>query len=402
MRANIAAACCVVLTVGSLVSCSDRHLPAEVTPSAISESPTPTSTVTTASGGFPSAVFANLSEEPVSDELAAELQQVLEESGTGHGVTATLITPEGTWSGATGAAAGDRAMVPEDQMSIASITKTLVAAQVMQLVEAGELALDDLVADRLPPDLSFDTNGATIENLLSMRSGIPEFAADEDATREALSRDPLHVWTLDEKLATVSPDRGPVGEEWVYTGTNYLLLGLVIEQATGRPLDEVLRSGVLDGEGYERLVFQPAERPVGPVAMPLGAKAETFDDVGGYLPSLANATLFSPEGNMASDSPSLARWFRALCAGEVVTASSLDAMTDFDKRPGYGLGIIDRRDEYGLLSGALGHTGVHQDAYRTAALCFPQHGIVVAVLANAEEHDTDTTAGNLVQAASTD
>ena len=222
------------------------------------------------SGRFPTAVFAGLGDEPVSDELAAELQEVLDTSANGDGLTATLITPEGTWNGATGFAAGDRAMVPNDQMSIASITKTLVAAQVMQLVEAGELGLDDLAADRLPPDLEFDTNGATIENLLSMRSGIPEYMADEDELRESLLTDPLHVWTTDEKLATVGPERGPVGQEWEYIGTNYLLLGLIIEHVTGRPLAEVLRSGVLDGDGYERLIYQPDERPTDPMAMPSG------------------------------------------------------------------------------------------------------------------------------------
>ena len=138
--------------------------------------------------GFPTAVFAGLGDEPVSDELAAELQEVLDTSANGHGLTATLITPQGTWSGATGFAAGDRAMVPNDQMSIASITKTLVAAQVMQLVEAGELGLDDLAADRLPPDLEFDTNGATIDDLLSMRSGIPEYMDDEGTPGEPVDR----------------------------------------------------------------------------------------------------------------------------------------------------------------------------------------------------------------------
>jgi CubicO group peptidase (beta-lactamase class C family) len=110
-----------------------------------------------AAEGFPIGLFAGLGDEPVSGELAAQLQDVLDESANGHGVTATLITPHGTWSGATGMATRERAMVPNDQMSIASITKTLVAAQVMQLVEAGELSLDDLAADRLPPDLEFDT-----------------------------------------------------------------------------------------------------------------------------------------------------------------------------------------------------------------------------------------------------
>ena len=377
---------------------ADVEPPVSVEPSV---APVASAAPSASAAPFPTELFAGLGDEPVAGELAAELQEVLDTSANGDGLTATLITPEGTWSGATGFAAGDRAMVPNDQMSIASITKTLVAAQVMQLVEAGELGLDDLAADRLPPDLEFDTNGARIVDLLSMRSGISEYFADEDELREVLLADPLHVWTLEERLATVAPDRGPVGQEpWEYIGTNYLLLGLIIEQVTGRSVAEVLRSGVLSGDGYERLIYQPDERPTDPMAMPRGASADTFDDGGGYLPSLANATMFTSEGAMASDAPSLARWFRALCAGEVVSAASLDEMTDFGKRPEYGLGIWDRRSEYGSDSGALGHTGLAREGYRTAALCFQDPGIVVVVLANAEEHDVDTTAGKLVDAAS--
>jgi CubicO group peptidase (beta-lactamase class C family) len=100
---------------------------------------------------------------------------------------------------------------------------------------------------------------------------------------------------------------------------------------------------------------------------------------------------------MASDAFSLARWFRGLCAAEVVSASSLNEMTDFVERPGYGLGIIDRRSEYGSDSRALGHTGSF-NGFTTVALCFPDPGIVVVVLANAD-HDVDTVAGSLVQAA---
>jgi D-alanyl-D-alanine carboxypeptidase len=351
---------------------------------------------------FPLEAFADLGDGRVSAELATELQEVLDESADGHGVTATLITPQGTWSGATGMATAERAMVPNDQMSIASITKTLVAAQVMELIEAGELSLDDLAADRLPPDLEFDTNGATIEHLLSMRSGISEYFVDEDELREATMADPLRVWTLEEKLATVAPQRGPLGQAWEYIGTNYLLLGLIIEQVTGRSVAEVLRSGVLDGDGYERLIYQPDERPTDPMAMPLGAPAKTFENNGGYLPSLANATMFTSEGAMASDAPTLARWFRALCAGQIVSPASLDEMTDFEERPEYGLGIWDRRPEYGSSSGALGHTGLAREGYRTAALCFQDPAAVVVVLANEEEKvDVDTVAGDLVYVVST-
>ena len=81
--------------------------------------------------------------------------------------------------------------------------------------------------------------------------------------------------------------------------------------------------------------------------------------------------------------------------------ASLNEMTDFDERPEFGLGIWDRRSEYGYGSGALGLVGVADEGYRTAALCFQDPGIVVVVLANAEEHEVDTVAGNLVDAATT-
>ena len=209
----------------------------------------------------------------------------------------------------------------------------------------------------------------------------------------------MRGWTPEEKLATVdlnAPDRS----NWEFIGTNYLLLGLIVEQVTGRPLGEVMRNGVLDGEAYERLIYQPDEPPTEPMAMPLGASADTFDEKGGSLPSLANVTAVHAEATMASDSPSLARWWRALCAGQVVSPASLDEMTDFDERPEYGLGIWDRRREYGYESGALGLMGLTDEGYRTAALCFQNPGIVVVVLANAEEHDVDTVAGDLVDAAS--
>jgi D-alanyl-D-alanine carboxypeptidase len=392
-----------MLVVASLAGCSSAGPTVTSSPAATaSPAPTPAAQAlpSTKADAFPTEVFAGLGGEPVSDELAAELQEVLDRSANDDGLTATVISTAGTWSGATGFAAGDRAMVPNDQMSITHITQTIVAAQVMQLVEAGELNLDDLAADRLPPRLTFDPNGATIADLLSHRSGLADTLYGPGVW-ESLTTDPLHAWTIEEELATVGRERTPAGQDWEFIGTNYLLLGLIIEQVTGRSVAEVLRSGVLDGNGYERLIFQPDERPTEPMAMPLGASADTFDENGGSLPSLARVTAERAEANMASDSPSLARWFRALCAGQVVSPASLDEMTDFEKRPEFGLGIWDRRSEYGSDSGALGLAGVVDEGYRTAALCFQDPGIVVVVLANVEEHDVDTTAGRLVQAART-
>jgi hypothetical protein len=117
--------------VAALGACTSTSEQVEPSAAPIS-SPSPSETAE----AFPTEVFAALGDEPVSDELAAQLQEVLDRSANGDGLTAAVISPQGTWNGATGLAAGHRQMVPNDQMSIAHITQTLVAAQVMRLVEA--------------------------------------------------------------------------------------------------------------------------------------------------------------------------------------------------------------------------------------------------------------------------
>jgi CubicO group peptidase (beta-lactamase class C family) len=94
--------------------------------------------------------------------VAAEFQAILDDMAGKRGMAATVMSPDGTWSGAVGKADGVRDVRVDDQFAIASTTKSVIAAQVMQMVEAGELDLDDPAAAHLPPDLDFDTNGATI------------------------------------------------------------------------------------------------------------------------------------------------------------------------------------------------------------------------------------------------
>ena len=163
-----------------------------------------------------------------------------------------MITPHGTWSGAAGKADSVHDVSVDSQFGIASGTKPIIAAQVMQLVEAGEVALDVPATEYLPADFTFDTNGATIRQLLSHRSGIPHWYDEE---RFAVDRS--RVWELAEVLALVPVARRPVGS-FEYADTNYNLLGLVIEHVRQRPLVDVLRDGVLRVEGTERLRSETA------------------------------------------------------------------------------------------------------------------------------------------------
>jgi CubicO group peptidase (beta-lactamase class C family) len=168
----------------------------------------------------------------------------------------------------------------------------------------------------------------------------------------------------------------------------------------GRPIHEVLRDGVLNIDGVERLIYQPGEVPTEPMAMPDGRSTAILEKGGGFLPSLAHVTSDGPGGAMASDVVSPARWWRASCSGEIVSQASLTEMTTFHDGPdGYGLGLFVVADPY--EQGSVGHTGSH-DGYVSWAGCLLEYGAVVVVLTNQVFDDIGGMARPLVEAVQSD
>jgi D-alanyl-D-alanine carboxypeptidase len=390
-RRRVLSLALVVAVAGCAPTRGTTDTAASVEPSvAPVASPTPTQEAP----AFPTEAFADINEDAVSRKVAAEFQAALIGMAGGGGMTATVVSPDGTWSGATGKADTVRDVRIDDQFAIASVTKPVIAAQVMQMVEAGELGLDDPAADHLPPDLDFDTNGATIRHLLGHRSGIPDYYP---TVHDRLSGDLHRVWTPADLLDLVPADRTPAGELFEYTDTNYLLLGLVIEQVRGRPIHEVLRDGVLNIDGVERLIYQPGEVPTEPMAMPDGRSTAILEKGGGFLPSLAHVTSDGPGAAMASDAVSLARWWRAFCSGEIVSQASLTEMSTFHDE--YGLGLFVVADPY--EQGSVGHTGSH-DGYVSWAGCVHENGAVVVVLTNQVFEDIGGMARPLVETLQSD
>ena len=329
------------------------------------------------------AAFGDIRVNPVSAALAAKLQAALasHDVAGGGGISATVMTAQGTWSGTTGKADGVRDLQVDDEFAIASVVKSVIAAQIMLMVEAGELGLDDPVADHLPANVKFDTNGATIRQLLGHRSGLPDYY---DLLVSSQAVEFQRVWTPTEMLALLPAERTPPGTTFSYAETNYLLLTLVIEHLRGLPLAKVLRHGALAIDGLERLVYEPDERPSEPLAMPGGASHDVLKIRGGYIPSLATAKAYH---TIASDSRSLARWWRALCAGEIVSQSSLTEMSTFQPAAlsgGYGLGMYNPANGYAT---AFGHTG-QIPGYMSWAGCLPDDGAVIVVLTNHEVDDS--------------
>lgn len=389
----------MVIMVAGCASPGSGASPADSMPAGPAASPvarrsiSPSGQASVAPTPFPVWAFAELSDEPLPSRTAARLQAALERMAGGGGITATVMTADGSWSGAIGKADGVDDLQPDSQFGIASGTKPVVAAQVLQLVEAGEIDLDRPATDYLPADFEFDTNGATIRQLLSHRSGIPDWY--NDAVRQQVEADRSRAWTVQEVLALVPSARRPPGVAHEYADTNYNLLEMVIEHVAGRPLVDVLRNGVLRVAGTERLVYQPAEVPTDPMAMPRGESREALEQGGGYLPSLSEATTCGAACAFASDAISLARWWKAFCGGEIVSAASLTEMAAFYGGPEpYGLGLMN--PVHGRAK-AVGHLGA-SFGYVSASGCVTEEPIVFVVLTN-QLFPTPTIAVPLVLAA---
>lgn len=144
----------------------------------------------------------------------------------------------------------------------------------------------------------------------------------------------------------------------------------------------VLRDGALRVDGTERLIWQPDEAPTDPMAMPRGESRDALEQGGGYLPSRSD-TIDGAAGGMASDSISLARWWRAFCAGEIVSQASLTEMSTFyrDVDDEYGLGLFNPAAGYAQ---GVGHLGGNF-GYNSWSGCFPEDQLIIVVLRNFED-----------------
>ena len=152
-----------------------------------------------------------------------------------------------------------RAMTSEDRFQIGSITKTMVATLVLQEVADGNLRLDDTVGDLLPGLLP-DGGRITVEHLLSHRSGLFNYtdSHDLDFSRHWQPRDIV-------KLAAGEPMLFRPGTQGSYSNTNYIVLGLILEEVTGRSVEELLRTRIFDPAGMSATSLEQrrvAEPPI--------------------------------------------------------------------------------------------------------------------------------------------
>lgn len=262
------------------------------------------------------------------------------------GVAVGVWAPgRGTWVRAFGAARlPGEALTLSDTFRIGSVTKTFTATVVLQLVQEGKLALDDPLS-RFEPWVP-NADSITVEELLHHTSGLPD---SSPSILPGLASDPTQRFEVRKLIAEAVAQPYFREGTFHYSDTGYLLLGLIVEKVTGRPLLEEYERRVLRPLNLDRTSFNPGRWVPGPAAHGYLYVRRQRTDVTHW-----NASWQWSAGAMVSTLGDMRRWARALADGTLLDRSLQrrrltfvpTGLTDIS----YGLGIA----RFGAF---LGHDG---------------------------------------------
>jgi D-alanyl-D-alanine carboxypeptidase len=188
-------------------------------------------------------------------DLDAALKKSFKESDA-PGVVAAVQTPDFTWVQAMGVAdrASGEPMTPEVHHRVGSVTKTFTATLLLKAADDGLLSLDDTIDEYVKGVPNGDE--ITLHQMADMTSGIASYTEDEQWVKEWFS-DPTRVWAPEE-LARIGIKESPLfdpGTEWFYSNTNYVLLGLVLEKVTGKPINQLYQKEIIGPLDLEETSF---------------------------------------------------------------------------------------------------------------------------------------------------
>jgi D-alanyl-D-alanine carboxypeptidase len=271
---------------------------------------------------------------------------------------------------------------PDMVFRLGSITKQFTAAAVLMLVQEGKLALQDPIEKHLP---GYPTQGhvITIEHLLTHTSGIQSYT-DMPGWMASRILSPMTVSELIDGFKKEPMQFAP-GERFAYNNSAYILLGAIVEKASGKT--------------YEAFVSERIFRPLGMTASYYGSTAPIIPRrVPGYTQEgdqPRNAGYLSmtqpyAAGSLASTVDDLARWDASLYTEKLLKRASLDrAWTPFVLKSGkptgygYGWGTSKQRGRRAIEHGG----GIF--GFATYALRLPDQRVFVAVLCNNDSPSID-------------
>lgn len=317
------------------------------------------------------------------------------------GATAAYVLPNGEVGvAATGLAdvRTNRAMTPRSRMLAASIGKTFVGAAVVALAKDGRLGLDDPISEWLGSRDWFSRlpnhHSITVRHLLTHSAGLPDHVYDAAFHTAAAER-----WRgtenpfTPETLVAFVLDKPPLfeaGQGWAYSDTGFILLGMIIESATGQDYFDVIHTRFTDP--LKLLQTTPSNRPD---LKNLATGYMREENLFGFPPETTTSSgvmAWNPGvewtgGGLVSTSQDLASWGAALFQGRAMEApylADLLAATPIDSRNPevqYGLGVAIHRG--GSFGGVYDHGG-WIPGYSSSLRYYADHSVSIAFQINTD------------------
>ena len=201
----------------------------------------------------------------------------------------------------------------------ASVTKAVTAVLVLQEVDAGRLSLDAPVSRYLP---DWPVNGdATLRQLLMHTSGLADLGASPDGDGDGMPD--VHQGRGDWRALCAASPRAAAGAGFAYNNCDYLLLGAVLEAATG--------------QGWAELVHARITKPLGLVSLEPaapGARSEAFD--GEDAEPLVDVSTYGPAGDLYGGVEAMLAFDQALMDGDLISDAARAEMWKAGPETGYG------------------------------------------------------------------
>lgn len=237
----------------------------------------------------------------------------------------------------------------DDLFRIGSITNVFTSALSLMLVEDGLVDLDAPASDyitRVPMP-----EGVTVRHLLGHRSGIASHTNEEFF--EEVGRDDGRVWAPEEMVANIADEPADFepGTDFTYSNTNYILLGILIEEVVGDTYHDTLRSRILEPLAMPDTYVDGVEDGADVALSYTGFFTKTLEPITADYTGIATSAWSA--GAMVSTPADLHLFFTALFGGGLINDGLLDEMTTAPE--GYGLGI--EVSPWDLGDGLYGHGG---------------------------------------------
>jgi CubicO group peptidase (beta-lactamase class C family) len=227
---------------------------------------------------------------------------------------------------------------PQMHFRNGAVAISYVSTLLLKLVDDGKVRLDDKMSKWLPDFPHADQ--VTLGQLAQMTSGYPDYVLGNDAFDAALYANPFKQWTTDDILAQIRsrPLLYPPGTNWNYAHTNYVLLGLALEKATGQDMPTLLNDKVLRPLGLSQTAnFDTPEIP-SPALHAFSSERRAALKIPPDMPFYEESTYWNPSWTITHGAIQTTNIYDleatavGIGSGKLLSADSYKAMVSTDLR----------------------------------------------------------------------